>query len=373
MYNTIYKILESNRVDGLYYTHVSLINPKGKFQIPRQNLELFWDEYCKLIENNTNSDSLRECKANIGRQSLPPLRDIGLAEKPQHYLPVLVDVDIKIKDNDDIEFGEKIYNETHISQVISIYQSVFRKIISDLQEEHLYCFVLEKPMYRVNNYIKNGFHLHFPFTFLSKTHQEVHLLPRVKALVQQGKVFENIGFKNSGDLIDESYCRVNWLLYGSKKDENMEPYLLSKIINGEGDEISLSEALQDYTLYDIDENPMDFKGREEFFLPRILSVVPFCRKSLQLKSNLSSPLKEIAKKKNKEKEVERKKYQTESVQEEVKKAREILNFVSPSRADDYNDWMNIGWTLYNISDGTEEGLNLWIDFSSKSEEKFDES
>ena len=67
------------------------------------------------------------------------------------------------------------------------------------------------------------------------------------------------------------------------------------------------------------------------------------------------------------------KYKSESVTEELKTARELLLMVNDSRAENYNDWMDIGWTLYNISDADEEGLNLWIDFSSRCGEKFDEN
>ena len=35
--------------------------------------------------------------------------------------------------------------------------------------------------------------------------------------------------------------------------------------------------------------------------------------------------------------------------------------------------MHIGWALYNISNGSENGLALWLNFSSKCSEKFKES
>ena len=47
--------------------------------------------------------------------------------------------------------------------------------------------------------------------------------------------------------------------------------------------------------------------------------------------------------------------------------------ISDDRAADYSDWMTIGWTLFNISDGTQEGLNLWLEFSKRCTDKFDEA
>ena len=73
--------LENYRVSNNMHTHVSMISPKGKFQLNRQNLENFWDIYSELMINNKDIDIIS-----------------GVAEKPQNYLPVLVDVDLKIED-----------------------------------------------------------------------------------------------------------------------------------------------------------------------------------------------------------------------------------------------------------------------------------
>lgn len=44
---------------------------------------------------------------------------------------------------------------------------------------------------------------------------------------------------------------------------------------------------------------------------------------------------------------------------------ELVKCLSTKRADEYDDWMHVGWTLFNIND-CEEMLNLWIEFSKKS-------
>ena len=56
-----------------------MVQPRGKFQFNRNNLEDFWDSYYSKLKSEKE-----------------PI--IGIAEKPQHYLPVLADIDIKIKD-----------------------------------------------------------------------------------------------------------------------------------------------------------------------------------------------------------------------------------------------------------------------------------
>ena len=48
---SVQKILKDNYVDDAHHTHVSLLQPRGKFQFNRLGLETFWEAYCKLIKN----------------------------------------------------------------------------------------------------------------------------------------------------------------------------------------------------------------------------------------------------------------------------------------------------------------------------------
>ena len=102
-----------------------------------------------------------------------------------------------IKEEDGLEFDEHIYNENHTKQVIQTYQSVLRNIVENCSDEKLICVLLEKPIYRITKnettYAKNGFHLHFPYLFLSKVDQEVHLIPRVQDSLKELEVFSDLG------------------------------------------------------------------------------------------------------------------------------------------------------------------------------------
>ena len=51
MNQSVEQILRNNYVDGVYHTHVSLVQPRGKFLFNRQKLEEFWDVYCEKINN----------------------------------------------------------------------------------------------------------------------------------------------------------------------------------------------------------------------------------------------------------------------------------------------------------------------------------
>ena len=354
MNSTIAKFLKSYYVDSVAHTHVGLIDPKGKYFLDREAVENFWNIYCDIINEDDNCDVI-----------------VGIGEKPQAYLPVLCDIDIKVEEELDLENRTHIYTEENVKDVIETYQSVLRSIVQDCTDDNLLCVLLEKPIYSVlkNNvrYIKNGFHLHFPNCFLSKVNQEVHVIPRVQKSLKDLEVFKNLGFENSGSLVDKGCCKVQWLIYGSRKSEEMSPYKVTKIFNSRGKEINLEEAFKYYSLFDIKENLIDIKGNVKKFLPRILSIVPYGRTCHELKNNIESPLI----KQKTEKSKINKNIKT-SVTENIKIASKLVPMLGQYRSDEYLEWMNIGWCLYNIGEGSLEAFDLWNEFSQRSE-SYDEN
>jgi len=352
--DTVISILENTKVNGDYHTHVSMIQPMGKFQISRSVMDSFWDQYCNDIFN----DEEKAC--------------YGIAEKLQTYLPVLVDIDIKIPFTEEKD-SKRLYTDYQLESVVRDYQEVLKNILADCQPQHLLCFVLEKDSYRVSSgdkeYIKNGFHLHFPFVFLSKNDHESHLLPRVKRMIDKSKAFESLGIEKSGDLVDGCYTRNPWLLYGSRKSPEMSPYVLTRILDSDREIVPIEVALKGYVIFDSEENEVNISENETFYLPRVLSVIPWCRAVLELKANLPN----IIKIKSANEPEKKRDYVVKNMTETMKKAKEFLSLLSDQRAAVYIDWMQVGWSLYNISNGSEDGLRLWQQFSTKCPEKFDEA
>ena len=347
------QILSNTKVYGEYHTHVSMINPMGTFQISRESMEAFWDNYCDAIQTEEKS-----C--------------FGIAEKLQVHFPILVDFDLKIPFSEDKDVS-RLYTKSQLESVVRDYQEVIRTILDNYEDKHAICCVLEKPAYKIvsgnTEYIKSGFHLHFPNVFLSKSNHEVHLIPRVKKMVNKSKAFKNLGFENAGDdLIDNCYVKNPWLLYGSKKSENMDAYKLTAIYNEEREETSMNDAFKNYKIYDSDEVEIILReDNYEFYLPRILSVVPWFRQICEVKQNLPSLIKmNIGVNQKKD-------YVVKNLSETLEKASKFINIMSDQRAADYSNWMHIGWALYNISNGSENGLSLWLKFSLKCPEKFNET
>jgi phage/plasmid-associated DNA primase len=353
MNSSIETILKQTYSTGVYHTHVSLIEPRGKFLFSRQVLEEFWNHYCHDIE-----------KKNFV---------YGLAEKPQQYVPVLADVDLKIEAEDGMDETKPIYGAEQVKKVVQIYQKVINDIVEDVEEKDLLCVLLEKPPYLQAQssigkmYIKNGFHLHFPNVFLDKADQEALLIPRVVELMKKEKIFEYLGYENSGTVIDKQCCTVPWLLYGSKKEAGKIPYTVSKIFSSSYEEVSLEDAFKHYLIYDAQGKAIpSLKEKISFYLPRILSILPYSREPKQIRTSVI-PTQFLKPEKVKEQKV----YDKLTVVENLKVAEKLLPMLSMERCNTYNEWMTVGWVLFNISEGSDGGLQLWLSFSSRAKEKFD--
>ena len=131
MASSIIEILKSNYVEGVFHTHVSMIKPRGKYLFSREIFEDFWKIYCNLMKD----------KENMGL--------FGIAEKPQYYYPVIVDIDIKVQEKDldtglkkkletlEGKIDDHIYSEKHAKQVIEIFQSVLRQIVENCDDSML--------------------------------------------------------------------------------------------------------------------------------------------------------------------------------------------------------------------------------------------
>ena len=355
-HQSINKLLSNHRVTGVHHSHVSMGRIKGCYNFTRQDEEHFWKVYMREIMEN-------------------PETICGIAEKPRPIIPVVVDVDIKLRETEDTEYDDdEIHTTKHIKDVIDVYQSVLRNIVDNCTDEKLICILLEKPLYRVTkngiSYVKHGFHLHFPYLFLHKDNHIVHLIPRVKDELNKLQTFMDIGIEDSGSVIDGSYCNNPWLIYGSRKDSHMEPYRVHTVFNSGCEEMKLEEALGGYPIFDMKENLVNIRGRVKEYLPRILSIIPNGREESEIKFGIVSPLKQQIRdnKKNKTKE-----YQSKSMKENIETAKKLMPMLSDFRSADRNEWMTVGWALFSIGGGCSDMFDLWCQFSARCEDKYEES
>jgi P4 family phage/plasmid primase-like protien len=349
MENKMYEFLLSKKkaVNGQSVI-VSQDEPFGNFNISRKDQEEFWKLYCDLLQNGVH---------------------LSLAERPDNVCPILNDTDIKVQyDPEYHSFDEKVYDESHLRNVVKSYQKQLKTKFSNYEPKHSICFVLEKDKPVLNdakNVLNNGFHLHFIYSFLKKCDIEEVVLKSVRKEIDEMDLFSDIGIVNSGGCIDNITSKY-WLLYGSTKKSCKQYYKVTKIYDENLNEITLEQALSEFKLYNTEGDEIKLnKDNYHYYLPRIMSISSENKEILKLKPEYEG----ISKRELKPINSIKKKIDNIPVQQLLKTARDLMKIISVSRADNYNDWMEIGWILHYISEGSMEGFDLWNDFSSKTSKR----
>ena len=348
MNREIINFLSSHKSDSLkFYSHATMFLPTGKYMVEGETFDEFMDLYCFQMSKD---------KKNFM---------VGITEKKRDdYLPILIDVDITFEYDGNVDLKQKVYNASHIKNLINCYNKTLKSIVKNLKEKDLVAFVLEKPHpLKIGTKVKGaGFHIHYPRIWLKVQDHAVHLIPRISEKIKQENIFNGIPVADKDSLFDKGYINKNWLMYGSRKDETQFPYMLTDIYNSQLQKISLEEAMEGYYLYDVDGKKIETEKNYEYYLPRILSIDPQYKNVYTLQREL-----ECVSKKDiiRSSSFENKERSTEKIEEELKLAQEYLNIISSTRADSYDSWFEIGLVLYNIGDGCNEALDLWIDFSAQ--------
>jgi phage/plasmid-associated DNA primase len=292
-------------------------------------------------------------------------------EKPSDHSPYRVDNDFKCK----LDAGlDRQYDEELVKEVIKVHQEQIRKIIHPdvFEDRHLFCVLLEKSTPREDEgFIKDGFHLHFPHFLCDSWTMDDYLRSRTRDVFLDQSTYDNIKFLaepankrniSSVDIIIDSYIsKKPWHIYGSAKSSRSEPYQISKIYDNERNEIDLTDCFPEYA-----DNGLDIYNN----IPSALSVRDNGVR-IRLKEVIEKKRMEVVHRKRKP-AVMRKKNDEDIIQDiKLIQDGEIMKMLSDDRAEDFNSWIEVGWVLFNIGEGCDEALDMWIDFSKRSEKFID--
>lgn len=315
------------------FTHVSKIRPCRRININDDDLDDFYEIYNTVISEGGIA---------------------GIAEKPAEIVSLIVDIDFRCSLDNGLK---RQYKPKHIRDIIGIYHEIIEEITENPDKSTFYCCVLEKstPVSHQGT-LKDGFHLHFPYFYTEAWVQKDIIRPEVIRRMTERKILSDIKMLEPLEKVfDANIPSVCWLMYGSRKQPSSEPYTMTKRYNNDMELIPLSTVFKGKFTH----------GTRQWNLPRYLSIRHEVEPTL-LKDG-------IVKKKQVTRTKRRREFHRslEDIYADMVVADQLLEMVSTDRADDYRQWMEVGWVLYNISEGHQKGLESWVTFSSKSE-KFEE-
>jgi len=320
------------------YTHVSL-EPAGKWIASNA----FFDHY----------ETARKQRAKL-----------TFAERPGDHVPLILDMDIDIT-TDQAPSG-KLYTEHEIVTLIHYCQNI---IITKISKQHsrqdanrfvnrnLWCILLEKEMQKDKTRYKNGFHLHFPHLFLDKAAIRNVIIPAIRLEIANNNLFAT---SPTGEAVQhvalDDVATKPWLMYGSSKP-NSKPYVISKIYNHKREPITIKECFNKENTTNVSmlmSISDKLSAGKVFALEETISAPDIKPIPVQTKPSLQ--------------------YATTTEELDIDKVRTLVSFISPHRADGYDDWWTIGITLHSLANSDDESeklLDIWKEFSAHSE-KYDE-
>lgn len=342
----LHSFINKHKVEkGKEHTNTSIGNPRASIFIPDEEYEKFLNLYGLALTNGIS---------------------LHYTEKPIDPSPLRVDIDFRFsidensyeQESENTKVLRRIYTEENINKIVKSYFEVINTYVS-VPDNCNIVYVMEKPKpTEFRNKIKDGIHMVFPHIIVSN---KVQLFIRNKILDIAKEMFSSLPICNDySSIIDKAVINVNnWLLYGSKKLEN-DAYRVSKVYTYNNQNVELKtdiitatneiEFIKIFSMrkkVDI-QTPIiaDYEKEIDEYIKHVLPTVDVKNKN-KLHSNIFAKSLNI-----------NKNYTSDDELFIVK--RLVLECLCDRRAEEYEDWIGLGWVLRNIDYRL---LDTWIEFS----------
>lgn len=274
---------------------------------------------------------------------------LPIAEKPQLYGPIKIDIDLKIPE-ENYECG-RLYNQDMIDSIISIYREKIQKYLQ-VTDNNMTCILFEKDSpVKKNGEYKDGFHIVFPYLVVEE---------RIRYLICEDviKHFEGTdmfaSFCNPNPIDKQVVACNSWMMYGCAKPAH-NPYFISKIYDVNNDEIEIEtlgknkDVISFLSLY-------NKRYNKKYMTPIIEGLDS--NKISEMYNNMSVNI-------NNTNNIDEMIPQDD---DNIVRASKLVDMLSYKRSDNYHDWIRVGWALHNTHKAL---LPTWIVFSKRSK-KFKE-
>lgn len=327
---------------GKPFTNTSLGNPKASIYIPDEEYATFIDLYGKALISGI---------------------DLHYTEKPRDPSPLRVDLDFRFPINEtsyltgETRTLKRVYTSEHIKNIIANYFNIINKYIK-VPDDCNVAYVMEKSNPSEHNgKIKDGVHIVFPNIIVSNNVQ--HFI-RKKILDIASDMFATLPICNEpASIIDKAIIDVNcWLIYGSNKIEK-DCYRVSQIYKYEDanvveqpspnakDEIGFIQLFSMRKMCE-SKTPVlpEYVSEIEEYIKHVLPAIDVKYKN-KIHNNIFAKSLNI-----------NKNYTSDDELMIIRKI--VIECLSYSRAEKYDDWINLGWVLRNIDYRL---LDTWIEFS----------
>ena len=324
---------KSKSIKDSTFTHTSITEPAGSFYIQTKDLDNFHELY-----------------KNAMRQGC----SLYLTEKHKDISPVLIDFDFRFMNTEDLT---RRYDDQIIEKVVELYIKKMSDYVILPDEINVLVMEKESPIYdEKKKCVKDGIHIVMPNVV---SRPSVQYIVRNDLLKEYEDILKTIKADNSvSDIFDECVIhKNNWQMYGSKKP-NSTSYKITKNWVYKNGEKESKDLLEDHEYVEI----LSIRNK---YVETPITEDNSKRKKIEAYDH---ELKKINDKKENKKKLHKKIIQTnestfEPTCDELELVKKLINILDDSRANNYGNWIRLGWCLRNIHI---ELLSNWDEFSKRS-------
>ena len=324
---------------GLENNYTSLACPTGSIYVPVDQTDHFFELYTQSILNKRNNVTGYENV--IGHH---------MTEKHRHIGPILIDIDFRFNKNE--KTMNRRYTTEDLYEIVGHYFDLLKEYIEVPDGCRFFIMEKTKPVV-IGDIVKDGIHIVCPDIV---TKPSVQFVLRLKLMETLKDIINRIEPSNAMEhIVDESVIYMNnWFLYGSHK-KGMEPYMVTHILEyrKENDHLQVVpnnyELLQLVKLFSIRNKNDEIEVRSI----KIKEIEDFENKLKYAKKKNATQKAIVMSQKNKH----------VHVCDNIDLINKLVGILKADRADDYSDWIRVGWCLRNIDNRL---LDSWIEFSKKS-------
>jgi P4 family phage/plasmid primase-like protien len=347
--------INKHRVEkGKPFTNTNIGHPKVSLYIPEESYNDFLNIYSLAITSGIA---------------------LYFTEKPTEPSPLRVDIDFRFTIPDDKSGiysshnsnsslnDKKVYDRVYTSEnIFKIVESYFNIISCFLKvnEDDAYAYVMEKPNpVEFRNKLKDGIHIIFPNIIVNNSTQ--HFIRR-KIIDLGAEIFKNLPICNDYEsIVDKAIIDSNcWQMYGSRKPE-CDVYRVTcvyRYVNGKTEKIdyvldakkeieyiklfSMRKKFENYSNIIKEEYIEEINQYNKHILPAIDQKL-----KCKVQNNIFGKSLNV-----------NRSYVSDDELTFIK--RLVNECLSSTRADNYTDWINLGWVLRNIDYRL---LETWVEFS----------
>ena len=327
---------------------------------------------------------------------------LHIMEQPREFGPLCLDYDIKHKTS------ERIINKDIIAGIVAITNGVIKKYFNVRDEDDIRSYVLTKdePFFdKKKNKYSDGFHIQYPNLILSSNDRFIVFNESRKEIIERNILediynclfdeqcedseYDNstidsdysnsdkISVKTTEDINKEIFdpsiiVRNKWFLYNSGKniDGELNYYKLNCIFDFNAEEIECEQKEKDIIKLlsirkpDNEENQTMPNEEDEEYINALREVN---EKYIKKKDIITSSNVIITNTDGKDSKDNKESGDTDKDNKDnIEFAKKLVKMLSPKRAGPYDEWISVGWALYNISS------SLYTEFEefSKKSKKF---